>query len=126
VLFHASPEEVTAPRDEIDGMLPFVPTARRAFARSETVSVFAQVSQGTSRSARLQPVTVRVRIVDAHDTAIRDERSVLAANRFETNRTANLHLSLPIQNLPPGSYLLMLTAVVGERSAERLVRYEVR
>jgi hypothetical protein len=126
VLFHVSPEEVTAPRDEIDGVLPFVPTARRAFARSETVSVFAQVSQGTSRTAPLQPVTVRARIVDAHDTAIRDERSVLAANRFETNRTANLQLSLPIQSLPPGSYLLTLTAVVGQRTAERLVRYDVR
>ena len=126
VLLHVSPEEVTAPRDEIDGVLPFVPTARRAFARNETASVFVQVSQGTSRTAALQPVTLRVQIVDAHDTASRDERSVLAANRFETNRTANLQLSLPIQNLAPGSYLLTLTAVVGQRTAERLVRFDVR
>lgn len=126
VLFHVSPEEVTAPRNEIDGVLPFVPTARRAFARTETVSVFAQVSQGTSRTAPLQPINLRVSVVDAHDTVIRDERTVLAANRFETHRTANLQLSLPIQTLPPGAYLLTLTAVVGQRTAERLVRYDVR
>jgi VWFA-related protein len=125
VLFHVSPEEVTAPRDEIDDVLPFVPTARRAFAQSETVSVFAQVSQGTSRTAPLQAVAVRARIVDVHDTAIRDERSVLAANRFKTNRTANLRLSLPIQTLPPGSYLLTVTAMVGQHTAERLVRFHV-
>jgi hypothetical protein len=40
--------------------LPFVPTARRTVAPTDTVSAFVQVRQGTTRMDALQGVTLRV------------------------------------------------------------------
>lgn len=125
VLVHVNPEEPSAPREEAQG-LPFVPTARRAFQRTEAVSAFVQISQGTARTDALQPVTVRVRIIDTQDNAVRDQALVVAPDQFASNRTASSRLALPVQNLPAGEYLLRLDAVMGERVAERTVRFEVR
>jgi hypothetical protein len=125
VLLHVVPEEPAVPRSEIDGALPFVPTARRAFQRTETVSVFVQVSQGTARKDALQPVTLRLRIEDASGTTRRNESGSLAAAEFATHRTANARLPLPVGDLPPGEYFLTLEAALGAQRAERFLRFAV-
>ena len=109
----------------MDGALPFVPTARRTFTTADTVSAFVQVSQGTTRKDALQPVTLRLRIKDAHGTGAPNQTGTLTPAEFAGNRTANARLSLPLRELPPGQYLLTLEATLGERRAERLVRFEV-
>jgi hypothetical protein len=124
VLLRVVPEEPAVPRSEIDA-LPFVPTARRAFQRTETVSVFVQVSQGTARKDPLQPVTLRLRIEDASGTTRRNEGGSLAAAEFATHRTANARLPLPVGDLPPGDYLLTLEAALGAQRAERFLRFAV-
>jgi hypothetical protein len=126
VLLHVAPEDAVASRDEIDGALPFVPTARRAFSRADTVSAFVQVSQGTTRKDALQPVALLLRITDAHGTAVRNQNGALAAAEFASNRTANARLQLPLRELPPGEYLLTLEAALGERRADRVVRFEMK
>jgi hypothetical protein len=126
VLLHVSPEEPVASRGEIDGALPFVPTARRTFTSTDTVSAFVQVSQGTSRKDPLQPVTLLLRIDDTQGTAVRNQTATLTAAEFAGHRTANSRLSLPLRELPPGPYLLTLQAALGERRTERLVRFEVK
>ncbi|MEO8482722.1 MAG: VWA domain-containing protein [Acidobacteriota bacterium] len=126
VLMHVSPEEPSAPRTEIDDVLPFAPTARRVFARTDTVSAFVQVSQGTSRTDALQPVTVRMRVIDTHDIALRDQSAELKPSQFASNRTANSRLTLPVRDLPPGQYLLNLGATMGPHTIERTVRFEMR
>jgi hypothetical protein len=125
VLWHVAPEEPSAPREEIDGALPFAPTARRAFARTESVSIFVQVSQGLTRKDLLQPVTLRVQVRDAQDHAVRDSLQTLMPATFGANRTANARLPLPLQGLAAGHYLLSLDATMGERRASRSVRFAV-
>ncbi len=125
VLLHVAPEEPVASRDEIDGALPFVPTARRRFTSTDTVSAFVQVSQGTLRKDPLQPVALLLRIDDTHGTALRNQTGTLSPADFADHRTANSRLSLPLRGLPPGRYLLTLQAALGERRTERLVRFEV-
>ena len=125
VLLHVTPEEPVASRDEIDDVLPFVPTARRTFTGSETVSAFVQVSQGTSRRDALQLVSLRLRIVDTTGTTVRDQTGALPPAEFATNRTANVRLTLPLRELPSGQYLLCLEATFGGRRAERMVRLDV-
>jgi VWFA-related protein len=125
VLLHVTPEEPSAPRDEIDGVLPFAPTARRTFTRADTVSAFVQVSQGTSRKDALVPVAMAMHIVDAEDHVVRQQSSTLGPEAFASNRTANAKLAIPIAGLAPGQYLFELGATAGKKSAERVVRFSV-
>lgn len=126
VVVRVTPEEPMAPLEELPGVLPFVPTARRAFDRTETVSALVQVSQGTSRTETLRPVTLRVRVIDMQDNAVRDQTLILTPEDFSTSRTATPSLALPVQNLSAGEYLLSLDATSGEHSAVRAVRFQVR
>jgi hypothetical protein len=126
VLLHVAPEEPGVPRSEIDGALPFVPTARRSFASADTVSAFVQVSQGTARKDPLQPVTLRLRIEDAQAIAQRTQTGTLSPAQFGSNRTANSRLTLPLRDLQPGHYLLTLEAALADQRVERVVRFEMR
>jgi VWFA-related protein len=125
VLLHVTPEDPSAPRDEIDDVLPFAPTARRTFTRADTVSAFVQVSQGTSRKDALVPVAMAMHIVDAGDRVVRQQSSTLGPEAFASNRTANAKLAIPIAGLAPGQYLFKLDATAGKKSAERVVRFSV-
>jgi len=126
VLLHVDPEEPVASRAEIDNVLPFVPTARRTFASTDTVSAFVQVSQGTTRKDPLQPVSLLLRIRNLDGVPVRNQEGALAAAAFGTNRTAHQRFALPLRDLPPGQYLLTLEAVSGARRAERAIRLELR
>jgi hypothetical protein len=126
VLLHVAPEEPAAPREEIDNVLPFVPTAQRAFTRADDVSAFVQIAQGTERRDTLQSVTLRVRVIDAQDAAVRDQSLELAATAFTKNRTANSKMKVPTRGLAPGRYLLRLSTTMGERHVERTLRFEMR
>ncbi|ODS52642.1 MAG: hypothetical protein ABS36_16475 [Acidobacteria bacterium SCN 69-37] len=106
--------------------VPAAPTTERSFARTDQVQALLQISQGTERTDSLQPASLRVRIIDTHDVAERDQSIVLAPDQFGTNRTATSRLTLPVQNLAPGEYLLRVEAAIGERTAARLVRFAVR
>ena len=126
VLLHVAPEEPVASRDEIDNALPFVPTARRSFASTDIVSAFVQVSQGTTRKDALQPASLVLRIKDVRDKALRNQTGALSTAEFARHRTANVRLTLPLRELPPGQYLLTLEATSGERRAERSLRFDLR
>jgi VWFA-related protein len=125
VLLHVTPEDPSAPRDEIDGVLPFAPTARRTFTYNDTVSAFVQISQGTSRKDALVPVAMAMHIVDVQDRVVREQASTLGPAAFASNRTANAKLAIPIAGLAPGQYLFKLDATAGKKSVERVVRFSV-
>lgn len=125
VLIRIDPAEPVEPREDAN-RLPFTPTARRTFQRTDVVSAFVQTSQGTTRTDVLQPVTLHVRIVDTQDRVVRDQSLVLGPDAFATNRTADSRLALPVQNLAPGEYLLSIDATMDERTTGRAVRFEVR
>jgi hypothetical protein len=101
------------------------PTTERSFRRTDSVQAFLEVYQGTARTDALQPVAMRVRIINTQDIAVRDQSIVLEPDRFSTNRAATSRLTLPVQNLPPGEYLLRLDVTMGDRTADRAVRFRV-
>jgi VWFA-related protein len=115
----------TAPPDFLESVLPIRPTPQRTFRRSEQSTAFVRVYQGTDRNDDLQPVQVRVRIVNAQDRDVRDEGIVLQASSFATSRTADLRMPVPIASLMPGDYLLRLEAATSDNLAGRALRFSV-
>jgi VWFA-related protein len=115
----------TVPADMFAGLLPGPPVTRRAFARSEPVTAFMRIYQGTGRTEPIQPVQLRVRILDAQDRTVRDEALVFALREFASARTADCRLTLPTRTLPVGQYLLTLEVTMGERVAGRAMRFEI-
>lgn len=112
--------------DEAAASATATPTTARSFARADQVQAFLQIYQGTERTDALQPVSMRVRIIDTQDVAVRDQSLVLDLAQFAANRTATSSLTLPVQNLSSGEYLLRVEATMGERTAGRAVRFRVR
>lgn len=125
IVFGAGPATSTAPPAFLAGVLPVVPTTERTFARAAGATAFLRVYQGTMRRDALQPVGIRVRIVDVHGTTVRDQALVLPPEEFATDRTADARLAVPVQNLLPGDYLLRLEATMGDRIVGRAARFGV-
>jgi hypothetical protein len=115
----------SVPPGALRDLLPVAPTTSRAFSRRADVPAFMRVYQGTERTDAIEPVSVRVRIMDDQDRALRDEALPLGADAFADGRTADCHLTLPVSQLPPGNYLLRVEASMGERLAGRAIRFSV-
>jgi hypothetical protein len=124
VMLSAAPGPVVAPRDHLVKLLPIVPTTRRAFTRDDAVRAFLRVYQGGR--APLRPVSMTVTVVDSADAVLLAHEEALETGRFNRNRAADYQVPLPLAQLAPGEYLLTLTAVMGERSERRDVRFTVR
>lgn len=101
------------------------PITQRSFRRSDSVQAIVQVYQATERSDSLQPVSAQVRIIDAKDSPVHDQSLVLEPAQFSTRRTAHSRLTLPVQNLQAGEYLLRVDARMGDRVAGRAMRFTV-
>jgi VWFA-related protein len=99
-------------------------TTRRAFTRGERVRALMQVYQGTSRTEPVVPVSMRVQILDAKGTAVRDQSLPFGEAAF-TNRRADCVITLPLSSLPAGDYLLKLEASAGRETAGRALRFAV-
>jgi VWFA-related protein len=126
IVFGAGTATSTAPPDFLADVVPVAPTTARVFTRTSDVTAFMQIYQGTMSREPLQPVGVRVRILDAKGDAVRDQALVLESSGFASNRTANVRFTVPVRNLPAGQYLLSLEAAMSERTAGRAVRFEIR
>lgn len=101
-----------------------VPTTRRVFRRGEQVRALMQIYQGTQRTEPIVSVTVRVQILDAKGTAVRDQSMPFSDKTF-SNRRADCVMTLPVANLPAGEYLLKLEASLDRRTAGRALRFAV-
>jgi len=99
-------------------------TTRRSFKRGERVRALLQIYQGTSRTEPIVPVSMRVQILDAKGSAVRDQSLPFAEAAF-TNRRADCVITLPLSSLPAGEYLLKLEASADRRTAGRALRFAV-
>lgn len=124
VLVQVTPPDIVEPRDEASALVA-IPTARRAFSRSEAVDAVAQFSQGTDRTDALGTIAVAVRVTDANDTDVHSAKFSLGPEAF-TRRVATQRFRLPVQGLADGAYLLTVTASEGSRSVSRTVRFSIR
>jgi VWFA-related protein len=103
---------------------PPAATTRRAFRRGERVRALMQIYQGTGRTDPVVPVSMRVQILDAKGTAVRDQSLPFAESAF-ANRRADCVITLPLSSLPAGDYLLKLEASAGRDTAGRALRFAV-
>ncbi len=101
-----------------------VPTTRRVFRRTDQVRAVLQIYQGTQRTDAIAPVAMRVQILDAKGTAIRDQSLPFGEQAF-TDRRADCVITLPLKNLPAGDYLLKLEASNTRRTTGRALRFVV-
>jgi VWFA-related protein len=119
----ATPAPQTAPRDAFTDLMPFVPTARREFERTDRVTAFVRAHQPTKRPA--QPATVRLRVIDANDATVLDQARATTAEDFKGG-AMDILLPLPLERLRPGEHLLVVEVAVGGRTVARSVRMNVK
>jgi VWFA-related protein len=123
VLLEATPGLVTVPADELAGLVPVTPTARRTFARADRVQAFLRIYQGLARAAT--PGYLEARILDADGRLVFRQESRIVNDQFGASRAADVTLDLPVDRLDPGAYLLTLEARHGNETATRDVRFTV-
>jgi len=119
--------ETGAPTAASGAAVPLSATAttERTFGRGDQVRVFFQIYQGVARTDALVPVTARARVIDARGAVARDQSLTFAPADFQQRRT-DCRINLPIDTLPPGSYLLEIAAAADGRTATRKVRFALR
>lgn len=124
ILVGAFPAALTAPRQLLTDLADIQSTARRVFARSDTVAIAARIYQG----GQPQQITLLSRVTDATGTNVRDESKTIAADAFsgERERWFEVRESIAVKDLPPGEYVLTLAATRGDRTVQRTVRFLIR
>ena len=109
-------------RQEIDGLLPFAPTAVRAFAKRDRVGALLRVHQASNRPVA---VTMTTSISDALGATISTRSDMIPPTAF-VNGAAEHRFEVPLSDLVPGLYLLRFVATTGATSVQREVRFAIR
>jgi len=120
----AIPTGVSGPRNAFTDVLPVVPTARRAFARTDRVSAFVRLYSGGKGG--IAPVRVSASIRDENDQRVFGQESVVSPERFTKARSADFLLDLPLASYAPGEYLLSMAFDQGKAHEARNVRFTMR
>lgn len=111
-----------AGRADVEGLLPFAPTAARTFAQIDRVGALLRVHQ---KANRVVPVTLGVSITDAMGGVLKTQSEVIESAAFEGG-AADYRFEIPLADLAPGVYLLRFVARAGAISAQRDVRFSMR
>jgi VWFA-related protein len=119
---------VTVPEDDesvaLSGILlerSGAPTLLRAFPRTDAVTASIQVRRKAGATVAI-PHTIRV--VDTQDRTVFESVTTLDDGAFAGTRVADVRVALPLSDLEPGEYLLIMTAADGPTA--RRLRFQVR
>ena len=123
IIVGADPRPSFAGEGAVADLLPMVPTADRALARSTVSTAFVRIYQGGK--AALAPVTLQRRLLDAQGQAVDEGTETIEPARFAKDRSADVNIRLPISTLKPGAYALRLSATIGELIATRDLVFRV-
>jgi VWFA-related protein len=109
-------------REAIQHLLPFAPTAIRAFAPSERVGALVRVYQGTRNRQGSVVLTTEV---------INDSGSIVMSTEQTYSPTPGApgsehRFELPLKQLGPGDYVLRFVAKGSGSQAQRDVRFRVK
>jgi len=115
------PSPASGPPKAFAKLLPDPPTTVREFYGDEQVTGFVRVSQKAASPAL--PVTLSLRLANARGMAIQEGTETIPAPSFGGRHTAEHAFEVPIANLPPGEYLLTVSASTGSATATRQLRY---
>ena len=122
VLVTVAPAPLAAPRLVLSPIVPVVPTSERTFAKTDKVTTFLRVYQGTNAEA----ATLTVRVVDAHDQTVATQTMPISAALFRERHVADVPYALPMARFAPGDFLLTFEVSAGKATARRDVRFTVR
>jgi hypothetical protein len=122
LLRRQTPLEVSA--SPIDDLVPFTPTAERAFASAERVLAHLRVYQGGDDMMR--PVQVAARITGAEGRTVFQQALDVPADWFGIQQVSEYELALPLEGFEAGDYLLTIEATLRDIRRSRDVRFTVR
>jgi hypothetical protein len=116
--FAGPPREDAVPADAFTKVLPFQPTTIRTFSPSDTLRVFVPMFWSGAEAA-----SVSMSITQGHSVIMQRHDDVTPIAGM---RGASLGVTLPLVDVPTGSYILSVTALVNGRAARRDVAFDVR
>jgi VWFA-related protein len=105
--------------------VPIVPTTSREFAVTDRMAVFFRVSAAKRRTPAETGVALRIEDADGRQ-AFGHAESLTLARGEDSLATGDYRFELPLLDLAPGPYLLTIDATLGEHTATRQLRFEVR
>jgi hypothetical protein len=107
----------------ISDLVPIVPTTHRQFFASDDVAVFLRIYQGGK--GKIVPVRMTARVKNERNSIASNHEAMLEVANFSDNRSADFGVSLPLDHLSPGAYLLEVDAQSGARHVTRTARFSV-
>ncbi len=122
VVLDVRPPAVSAPTGALTPLLPFDPTARRAFGSGEQVTALLRIYQRGRKDAL--PVRVTARILDREGSGVWSNAKDVARELFAAAGEADYRVELPVSTLAPGQYLLEIAADDGRSTVRRELRFE--
>ena len=122
IVLSVSPGVIAAPRDRLKGLVPIIPTAQRDFLRTNKVSAFVQIYQGTGPAKEFADLDVN--ILDGTGANVFHTLFELTPDRFGPSG-AQYQLELPISRLQPGPHLLSVEASTKDATVRRDVRFVI-
>ncbi len=124
VVFSGGPPAPSVPDGAFAALMPVVPTAERLFSTTDEVTVFYRIFQ---RDRRARPVSVATRLMGPDGAAVVDTTETVTPDRFSANESAEVTFRLPLAELGPGPYVLVIDAALdAEKRARREIPFSVR
>jgi VWFA-related protein len=120
----ASPSGAAAPSDAYADLLPVVPTTRRVFRPTDRITVFARGYQGGRHA--VVSATATARLVDAANQEVFSSDTPLGAESFGARRSADYRLTVPVDRLGPGYYLLTVSLSTASGAVERSLSFQIQ
>ena len=103
--------------------LPVAPTTARTFTPAHRVKAFLRVYQGNS--VKVVPVAITLNILDEAGTKVYEQASTLALRYFDSARSADVTMDVPVGSLSPGLHLLRIEATTGTATVRRDVTFRI-
>lgn len=121
LVLNTTPAPRVATGDAFSDVIPFAPTARRTFRRTDQVAIWLRLHRPKDA-----PGTVTTRLTNDENEVIAELTQVIETPAGGDARTADHRIDLPIDDLVPGEYLVTVEVSAGVERARRDVRFHVQ
>jgi hypothetical protein len=124
LMLEATPAWARTSDDRVRALIPVLPTTRRQFANSDSVTLFFRIHQRPGRAPK--EVTRTLRITNERDEVVSNLSEILPAAAFGVSG-AEQRITLPISRLGAGQYLVSVELTArGESALERQLSFAVQ
>jgi VWFA-related protein len=126
LILSGEPAPRTAPPDAFKDLTPLLPTARRQFRPTDTVTAFARAYRDKSDAMVAALPRATTRITDASDSLVLEQSVDASLEDWRARGFADYYIPLGTAALQDGEYLLTLDVEAGPHSVRRAVRFLVK